>query len=141
MTTKREAVLQALFAALQGVPDATVLRATVIPQRVERGGLIILRDGEPGEPEVTMSPLRYHYEHEAEIEVFVQPDAGRIDEMDDILAAIGVALAVDRRLGGLCDWVEGQAPVPIDLPVEGGHEFRAARVPVRLTYDTTDPLG
>jgi len=31
-----------------------------------------LRDGEPEEPEVMLSPLRYLYEHQAELGVIVQ---------------------------------------------------------------------
>ncbi len=44
------------------------LRGDVLPERVPSAGLLILRDGEPGDPEVTLSPLRYHYQHRAEIE-------------------------------------------------------------------------
>jgi hypothetical protein len=32
-----------------------------------------LRDGDPGEPEVMFSPLRYHYQHRAEIEAVLIP--------------------------------------------------------------------
>ena len=31
-------------------------------------GLLILRDGDPGDPEVTLSPLRHHSQHRAKIE-------------------------------------------------------------------------
>jgi len=80
MPTPRETILQALLAALQTVPDATVLREDVLPERIPAGGLVILRDGDPGAPEVTLSPLAYHYEYRAEIEVIVQgktPKSGR----------------------------------------------------------------
>ncbi len=53
MPTPRETILQALLAALQTVPGATVLREEVLPERVPAGGLVILRDGDPGTPEVT----------------------------------------------------------------------------------------
>ena len=66
MTTTRELVLTALHARLSALP-ATALRGDVLPERVPNAGLLILRDGEPGEPEVTLSPLRYHYQHRAEI--------------------------------------------------------------------------
>ena len=120
MPTPRESILQALLAALQTVP-ASILRGEVLPERVPAGGLLILRDGEPGEPEVTLSPLRYHYEHRAELEVVVQgkASADRDAAFDVLTSAIGTALAADRTLGGLCDWVEAEAPRPVDLPVEG----------------------
>ena len=71
MPTPRETILAALHARLSALP-ATALRGDVLPERVPTAGLLILRDGEPGEPEVTLSPLRYHYQHRAEIEAVVQ---------------------------------------------------------------------
>ncbi len=142
MPTSRETILQALHATLQTVPDATVLRGEVLPERVPAGGLVILRDGEPGEPEVTMSPLQYHWRHRAEVEVIVQgkPPAARDTAFDTLAAAIGTALAVDRTLGGLCDWVEPEAPQPVDLALEGAQALKAAVIAVTLHYTTSDPL-
>lgn len=54
--TIRENILAALHARLSALP-ATALRGDVLPERVPAEGLLILRDGEPGEPEVTLSPL------------------------------------------------------------------------------------
>ena len=71
MPTPRETILAALHTRLSALP-ATALRGDVLPERVPAAGLLILRDGEPGEPEVTLSPLRYHYQHRAEIEAVVQ---------------------------------------------------------------------
>ena len=143
MPTPRETILQALLAALQTIPAATVLREEVLPDRLPAGGLVILRDGDLGTPEVTLSPLQYHYEHRAEIEVIVQgkTPAARANTFDTLLQAIGTALASDRTLGGLCDWLEAQAPQPVDMPVEGAAALKAAIIPVILTYSTADPLG
>ncbi|MFC6689177.1 acyl-CoA transferase [Jhaorihella thermophila] len=139
MPTPRETILQALLAALQTVP-ATALRGDVLPERVPAEGLLILRDGEPGEPEVTLSPLAYHYQHRAEIEVVVL-GADRDATFDTLCASIGAALAADRTLGGLCDWVEAEAPRPVDLAVEGAASLKAAVIPVVLHYTTADPLA
>ena len=49
--SKAEQVLEGLRAALETVPDAVVQRNSVLPEKIPDGGLIILRDGEPGEPE------------------------------------------------------------------------------------------
>ena len=143
MPTPRETILQALLAALQTVPAATVLREEVLPERLPAGGLVILRDGDPGTPEVTLSPLQYHYEHRTEIEVIVQgkTPATRATTFDTLLQAIGIALAADRTLGGLCDWVEAQAPQPVDMPVDGAAALKAAIIPVILTYSTAEPLA
>jgi len=139
MPTASETILTALYARLLTLP-ATTLRGDVLPERVPVAGLLILRDGEPGEPEVTLSPLRYHYQHRAEIEVVVQ-GAARVATFDTLCATIGAALAVDRTFGGLCDWVEAEAPRPVDLPIEGAASLKAAVIPVVLHYSTSDPLG
>jgi len=94
---------------------------------------------EPGEPKVTLSPLRYHYQHRAEIEAVVQ-GAGRDTAFDTLIASIGAAIAADRTLGGLCDWVEAEAPRLVDLPVEDAASLKAAVIPVILHYSTADPL-
>jgi hypothetical protein len=140
MTTKREQVLGALFLGLQSL-DATALRGAALPERVPAAGLLILRDGDPGEPQVTLSPLAYHYQHRAEIELVVQGTSDRDTLFDDLIASMGAVLASDRTLGGLCDWVEPSAPEPVDLPVEGAASLKAAVIPVVLHYSTSDPLA
>ncbi len=142
MPTTRETTLSALYTTLQTIPGTVIQRGEVLPERVPAGGLVILRDGEPGEPEVTLSPLRYHYEHRVELEVAVQGkvSADRDAAFGALTLAIGSALATDRTLGGLCDWVEAEAPRPVDLPVEGGQALKAAVIPVVLHYSTANPL-
>ena len=138
--TPRETILVALHARLSALP-ATALRGDVLPERMPVEGLMILRDGEPGAPEVTLSPLRYHYQHRAELEVVVQAGTGRASAFDELIAAIGAALEADRTLGGLCDWVEPEAPASVDLPVEGAAALKAAVIAVVLHYTTTGPLA
>ena len=143
MPTPRETILQALLAALQAVPAATVLREDILPERVPAGGLLILRDGDPGAPEVMLSPLAYSYGHKAEVEVIVQGNtpASRAMVFDTLVQVIGAVIAANHTLGGLCDWVEAAAPKPVDLPVEGGEALKAAIIEITLIYTTADPLG
>ncbi|MWP39814.1 acyl-CoA transferase [Rhodobacter sphaeroides] len=140
MPTTRESILAALHARLQPLAALT-LRDEVLPERIPASGLIILHDGQPGEPEVTLSPLRYHYQHRAELEVVVQAGTGRASAFDDLIAAIGAALETDRSLGGLCDWVEPDAPVSVDLPIDGSAALKAAVITLNLNYTTTGPLA
>jgi hypothetical protein len=140
MSTTRETVLAALHARLQPLAALT-LRDEVLPERIPATGLIILRDGQPGEPDVTLSPLRYHYQHRAELEVVIQIQNGRASAFDTLIAAIGTALEADRTLGGLCDWVEPEAPASVDLPIEGAAALKAAVITVILHYSTTGPLA
>jgi hypothetical protein len=139
MLTLRETLLAALHVRLSALP-ATVLRGDVVTERVPTAGLLILRDGDPGEPDVTLSPLRYHYQHRAEIEMVVQ-GAARDAAFDTLGATVGAAIAADRTLGGLCDWVEAEAPRSVDLAVEGAASLKAAAITVVLHYSTADPLA
>lgn len=140
MATIRETVLAGLYTQLQPLA-ALVLRDEVLPERIPSSGLIILRDGQPGEPEVTLSPLRYHYQHRAELEVVVQSGTGRETAFDALVAAIGEALEGDRTLGGLCDWIEPEAVSSVDLPIEGAVTLKAAVITVVLHYTSTGPLN
>jgi hypothetical protein len=139
MPTPRETILAALHARLSALP-ASALRGDVLPERVPADGLLILRDGEPGEPEVTLSPLRYHYQHRAEIEAVVQ-GADRDAAFDALCASIGAAIAANRTLGGHCDWVEAEASRPVDLAIEGAASLKAAVITIVLHYTTADPLA
>ncbi len=143
MTTRREAALQALAARLAAIPGVAVRRNDDKPATVPPGGLIILHDGDPGMPEVSLSPPRYWWEHEAEAQVIVQkaPQTARTAAMDDLLAAIGAALAADRTLGGAVSHCEPGAPRPDEVAVDGATPIRGAALTIVLSYDTSDPLA
>jgi hypothetical protein len=83
----------------------------------------------------------YHYQHHAELEVIVQTSEDRDVRFDRLIGRIGAAIAADRTLRGLCDWVEAEAPEPVDLPVDGGATIKAAIVPIILHYATCDALA
>lgn len=143
MASARETILQRLYAALELVllPMRVDLRRNdVLPTKIKDCGLVILRDGDPGEPEVSFSPQRFHYEHRVQIEVFVQSGSGREDLFDRLCQAVGAAVVADRSLAGLCDWVEAEAPSPDDTPVDGAPPYRAAVIIVVLHYAISDPL-
>ena len=137
----RETILTALADLLSTIAHVPVLRGEVLPERVPPAGLMILRDGNPGEPSVTLSPLTYHYRHRAELDVIVQLTSNRDSLYDALAAQIGAVIAADRTLQGLCDWVEAEAPEPVDLAVEGAASIKAAIIPVVLHYATADPLA
>lgn len=139
MPTSRETILTALLTRIKAVP-ATVLRGEVLPERIPAAGLLILRDGDPGDPEVTLSPLRYHYSHRVEIETVVQ-GASRDIAFDTLCTTLGAAIATDRTLGGLCEWIEAEAPRPVDLPVEGAATLKAGVITLVLHYSLSDALS
>ena len=143
--SRSEEVLQALAATLQAALPAGVSfeRGAGIPARIADAGAVMLHDGDPGEPEVLLSPLSYFYTHRAEVDVLVEaPDRAHRDATFDALKrAVGAGLAGDRTLGGLCDYVEGEAPAPLELPLDGAEGLKAATIGIVLSYSTADPLG
>ena len=144
MASHREQVLASLFARLQGVPDATVRRNEALPVSVPAGGLIILRDGDPGEPDVTLNPRTEFYSHRAEIEAFVtQPvgGGGGEEELDALLSWLGARLNIDRSLGGLAENLSWSAPETSVLAIEGAAPIFTARITVTIEYLVSDPLA
>lgn len=140
MPSKREEVLQSLLARLQTVPLVKVERNRLRPERLPPEGLIILRDGDVGEPEILLSPLSYVWTHAARIEAFsgaADPDG----HLDDLLMAIATALTADPTLGGLVDLINVGAPDFDAAAPEGGADVKAAIVSVRLIYETAHPLN
>ncbi|AET73297.1 hypothetical protein EMVG_00011 [Emiliania huxleyi virus PS401] len=140
MPSERETILAALFSQLSGSMTVAINRNDPLPTKVPATGLAIMRDGDPGEPEVSMSPLRYHYEHVVEVEAYFEAATGRDTGLDAVCAQIGAAIALDRTLGGLCDWIETGAPDTDDLALDGAESLKAAIVPLTLHYAVADPL-
>jgi hypothetical protein len=141
MPTQRETILTTLADLLRAIPNVPVLRGGVLPERIPNEGLMILRDGNPGEPSVTLSPLAYHFQHRAELEAIVQSATDRDALFDTLVAQVGAVIAVDRTLQGLCDWVDLEAAEPVELPMEGAAALKAGVIPIILHYTTSDALG
>ncbi len=64
MHGKIEQILTALTGRLRAVRKAKVERNTAAPERIPKGGLIVLRNGDPGEPEQALGGIGgVHYSH------------------------------------------------------------------------------
>ncbi|MFN4204692.1 MAG: acyl-CoA transferase [Tabrizicola sp.] len=139
----REAVLAALAARLEGALPVPVRRNAALPEKVPPAGLVILRDGEPGEPEVTLGPRREWYRHRIELELFVPqgPSGGGEAVLDALLGAIGAALAADETLGGLAETLVPSAPEIGVLAIEGAVPLLTARIVITAEYLVSDPLA
>ena len=120
--SKAEQVLDALKTLLEMVPDAVLARNSVLPEKIPDGGLIIVRDGDPGEPEQALGGFgSTYYEHAVEIEVYVEEGdaAARDAAFDDLLQQIGAALEADPTLGGFGSTYYQHA-VEVEIYVEEG---------------------
>jgi hypothetical protein len=144
MASKRESVLAAVKTLVAAsLPGAEVKRNLAKAERIPPGGLVVIRDGDPGEPEVTLSPLSYLYSHRIPLEIAAYESATLTREraLDAMLAAIGTEVKANRTLGGLCDWIEAEAPVTNDIEAQGALPGRFADLAILAVYATTDPLN
>ena len=144
MTSTREQALAGLFLCLKdNITGPSTLRNEQLHTKVPSEGLFILRDGDPGEPEVTLSPPRYHYQHKVEIEALVQhPEQAQRDEaLDNLLLLLAQALEGQTSLGGLVDYLHIETPDFLSETVEGAPTIKAAVVPIILEYSTSNPLN
>jgi hypothetical protein len=142
--SKAEQVLEALRAILETVPSAAVERNSVLPEKVPAGGLIILRDGDPGEPEQALGGFgSTYYQHAVEIEVYVEKGdaAARDAAFDALLQEIGAALETDPILGGLAFGLTYGRPEPSIEAVAGAPAIKSATLTVTVDYESDAPLS
>lgn len=143
MASKREQVIEAVTALVaSALPNADVKRNLDKPERIPPGGLVIVRDGDPGEPDMLLSPLTYIYDHRVLLELAALPSStlSREQALDAMLAAIGAAVAADRTLGGLCEFLDVEAPTSDDLEIAGAAPGRWADAAIIASYSTPNPL-
>lgn len=143
--SKREQILQAFYNALKALETSNlkVYRNLDKPQKIERDGIIIIRDGDVGEPEVLLSPLTYIYEHYILLEVMVQNADANIRDatLDNLLVSISNIINSNPTLGGLSEWLEAKAPETAIEPIEGSSTIRTANVQVMARYYTNNSLN
>lgn len=134
-----EAALKALLSALTAARPvgSKIERNATLPIKAPEAGLIILRDGDPGEPLIVLGAGIHEYEHVADVDLIADNDA----TFDALKKSVAAALAADRTLGGLTFDLRARAPVKaLVRDIEGRTAFTAATVPVVLHYTSLDPL-
>jgi hypothetical protein len=142
--SKAEQVLDALKTLLETVPSGTIERNSVLPEKIPNGGLVILRDGDPGEPEQALGGFgSTYYQHAVEVEVYVEEGdaAARDAAFDAVLQQIGVALEADPTLGGLAFGMTYGRPEPAIEAIAGAPAIKAATLTVTVAYESDAPLS
>jgi hypothetical protein len=142
--SKAEQVLEEIKASLATIPDAVVERNSVLPEKIPAGGLIILRDGDPGEPEQTLGGFgNTYYQHAIEIEVYVEEGDAAVRDaaFDDLLQQIGVVLEADPTVGGIAFGLTYSRPEPNIEAVAGAPAIKAAMLTVTVDYESDAPLA
>ena len=141
--SQRENAIGALFAVLGELSlGTTVKRNAALPERIADYAMAILRDGEMGEPEVSLSPLTYHWQHQVAIELFVaDPDAAVRDaRMDGLLMELATLIGADRTLRGVIEYAVIGPPKFDELAPDGTSGIKACLLPVVLHYSSPGPL-
>ena len=142
--SQRENAIGALLAVLGQLSlGTTVKRNASLPERIADHAMAILRDGEMGEPEVSLSPLTCHWQHQVTIELFVaDPDAAARDaRMDSLLTDLAILIEADRTLAGVVEYAEIGPPKFDELAPEGTSGIKACLLPVVLHYSSAGPLS
>jgi hypothetical protein len=142
--SKAEQVLDALKALLEAIPDAVVERNSALPEKIPAAGLIILRDGDPGEPEQALGGFgTAYYQHAVEVEVYVDEGdaAARDAAFDNLLQQLGAVLEADPTLGGLAFGLTYGRPEPATEAVAGAPAIKSAMLTVTIDYETDTPLS
>ena len=144
MASKTEQILTALTTRLRTLSKVKVERNTAVPERIPKGGLIVLRDGDPGEPEQTLGGIgSVYYSHAVEIEVYVEAaDAAKRDAaFDALVQKIGAAFDADPTLGGLAFGMAYGRPEIDTEAVAGAPAIKTGTIEVIVEYETETPLG
>jgi len=142
--SRTEQILEAIKALLITVPGGKVERNTAVPEKVPTGGLIVLRDGDPGEPETALGGFGgIYYSHNIEIEIYIEDGnaTARDTAFDALVQAIGTVLEVDPTLGGLAFGMAYGRPEINTEAVAGAPAIKTGVMTVTVEYETTSPLG
>jgi len=144
MASRTEQVLIALLDRLREIPEIGVERNTALPERIPDAGLVILRDGDPGEPERALGGFApVYYRHAVELEIYAESGDQPIRDQafDDLATAIGTALDADPTLGGLVFGMSYGRPEIMTEAVEGGPAIKTGTITLVLDYETPSSLG
>jgi hypothetical protein len=143
MPSRREQVLAQILQRLRAALSATVRCNEALPERVPAEGLVILRDGGPGEPDVMLNLRTEFYRHRIELEVLVTsvPDGGADAALDNLIEVIAAALAPNPWLSGLAENLRLGAPDVGALAIEGAVPILTARLNLTVEYLVDDPLA
>lgn len=143
-TSKAEEILEKLQALLGDGCTARVERNSVLPEKVPGDGLIIIYDGDPGDPDLVLGGFgSAYYQHAIEVVVYVEEGnpAQRDQKFDAILLQIGEVLEAHGDLDGLVAGLTYSRPDISIEPVIGGPAIKTGTIILIADYDSPAPLA
>ena len=142
--SKTEQILRRLKTRLETIAGATIERNSAVPEKIPAGGLLILRDGTPGEPEQSLGGFGCAYcRQDTEIEIYVEngDTAARDAGFDTLLQEIGVVLDDDPTLGGLAFGMTFGRPEIDAQAVVGAPAIKTGTLIVAIEFEADTALG
>jgi len=133
-----------LVEGMENIVGATVERNTAVPEKIPTGGLIVLRDGDPGEPETALGGFGgVYYSHGIEIELYIEEGDATVRDaaFDTLVQSIGTTLEADPTLGGLTFGMSYARPEINTEAVAGAPAIKSGVMTLIVEYETATPLG
>lgn len=143
-TSKAEEILEKIKALLGDGCDARVERNSVLPEKVPGDGLIIIYDGDPGDPDLVLGGFgSAYYQHAIEVVVYVEEGnpAQRDQKFDALLLQIGAVLEAHADLDGLAAGLTYSRPEISTEPVIGGPAIKTGTIILLAEYEASAPLA
>lgn len=142
---------QAVAAAVKALVKAALPVARVTgmdlkeakPTTIDPLGQVVVRSGDPGEPEVDLSPPTWWWDRTFPIELAAKAEPARPAQevLAEMAMLIGTAIAADPYLGGLCTWLDATAPTDGEVDERGTAPVAWCDFAIVASYSTTSPLG
>lgn len=145
--SKHVAVAEAVKALVKLALPVSTVRGMDLdeakPLSIGELGQAIVRSGDPGEPEIDLSPPTYWFDRSFPIELasYDTPATTAQASLGAMATAIGAAIAADRYLGGLVTWLDATAPADGEMDLRGAKPIGWSDFAIIATYSTTSPLG
>lgn len=138
------AAVKTLFAsALESTPFAVdgLDGADAAPDRIG-DGRVLVEEGDPGKPDIDLSPATYNYAHQIPVTIEAGAAGGLTgaQRIAAVLLLLSNAIVANRFLGGLVDYLDATAPDSFDEAENGAPVIRVANVVVTAIYSTSQPL-
>lgn len=145
MTTSRaEDILEKLKTLLAAGCEARVERNSVLPEKIPPSGLIVVYDGDPGDPEMVLGGFNNaYYEHQIEVVLYIEDGdpVQRDQKFDAMLRQIGQVLETNPKLDGLVSGLSYARPEAAIEPVLGAPAIKTGTLIIIAEYDTSSPLA
>lgn len=144
MSKQREVADAVLALIKRALPECHVMGledGAERPRRIDPIGTVIVRDGDPGEPEIDLSPPTYFYDHRLPVELLAFKQSIDLRTVLDRMAGkIGAAVLADRSLGGSVMFLDVTAATYSAVLETGSQTQMGATFDVIAQYSTTNPL-